>query len=69
VEFIKLLVIEIGNIMTKTEAMKGADDYFMETGQHAHVVTYGGSYEWFCHSYFDNGFSGGRIVYSTWNSR
>jgi len=55
--------------MTKTEAMKGADDYFMETGQHAHVVTYGGSYEWFCHSYFDNGFSGGRIVYSTWNSR
>lgn len=56
--------------MKKTEAMKGADDYYMTTGQHAHVVTMGGSYEWFCHSYFDNGISENmRIVYSTWNEK
>ena len=55
--------------MKKVEAKEKADAYYMETGQHAHVVTYGGTYEWFSHAYFDNGYEGGRIVYSTWNEK
>jgi len=55
--------------MKKTEAKEQADAYYMETGQHAHVVCLYGDYEWFCTSYFDNGYEGGRIVYSTWNTK
>ena len=56
-------------MMKKTEAIEKADKAFMETGEHFHVVDFGGTYEFFCTSYFDNGFEGGRIVYSTWNTR
>ena len=56
--------------MKKTEAMEQADKFYIENGEHAHVVTYGGTYEWFCHSYFDNGVNKEmRVVYSTWNER
>ena len=37
----------------------------MDTGEHAFVVDFGGMYEWFGESYFDNGFEGGKIVWGT----
>ena len=56
--------------MKKTKAMEEADAYYMSVGEHAHVVLMDGTYEWFCHSYFDNGTDRPmRIVYNTWDSR
>jgi len=56
--------------MKKVEAMKKADEYYMETGQHAHVVSMDGTFEWFCNSYFDNGTDREMIVvYNTWDSK
>ena len=55
---------------SKIEAREKADAYYMSTNEHAHVVTMNGVYEWFCHSYFDNGVGEEmRIVYSTWNEK
>jgi len=56
--------------MKKIKAMEEADAYFMETKEHAHVVTMSGDFEWFPHSYFDNGINEPmKVVYSTWNQR
>ena len=55
--------------MKKVEAMEAADKAYMDSGSHFHVVDLGGTFEYFCTAYFDHGFSGGRIVYSTWNTR
>ena len=54
--------------MKKTKAIEEADAFFMETGQHAHVVKMYGDFEWFCHSYFDNGVGEEmKVIYSTYN--
>lgn len=53
---------------SKVKAIEAADRAYMETGQHFHVVDFGGTYDFFCTAYFDNGFSHGKIVYNTWDS-
>ena len=54
--------------MKLTKAIEEADTYYMETGEHAHVVKVDGTFEWFCHSYFDNGTDREMVVvYNTWN--
>ena len=56
--------------MKLTEAIEKADEYYMETGEHAHVVNIDGVFEWYCHSYFDNGTDRPMmVVYNTWDSR
>ena len=56
-------------IKSKVEAIEKADKAYMDTGDHFHVVDFGGTYDFFCTAYFDNGFNGGKIVYSTWKTR
>ena len=51
--------------MKKKEAIKQADEFHAETGQHAFVVDTGGTFEWYCKDYFDHGFNDGYIVYGT----
>lgn len=46
-------------------AKRKAKEWHEQTGEHAYVVDFGGTYEWFGECYFDNGFEGGRIVWGT----
>jgi len=56
--------------MKKIEAMEEADAFYMKTGRHAHVVSVGGTYEWYSTAYFENGTDRPmRIVYNTWDTR
>ena len=56
--------------MTKDEAIAKADWFYSETGQHAHVVSVDGDFEWYCTSYFDNGTDREMIVvYNTWDAK
>lgn len=51
--------------MEKHKAIRMADQFKAETGQDAFVIDFGGTFDWFSESYFDNGFDGGYVVYGT----
>ena len=56
--------------MKITEAIAKADEYYMETGRHAHVVSIDGTHEWYTTAYFDNGTDRiMKVVYNTWDTK
>ena len=54
--------------MTKEKAIEEATAYKKETRDNAYVIKHdGGDFDWYCRHFFDNGFEGGYVVWSTEN--
>lgn len=52
--------------MLKNKAIKQAKAYKRDTNMDAYVIDCGNrKFDWFCRHYFENGFEGGKVVWST----
>jgi hypothetical protein len=51
--------------MKKDKAMAKARQWKEGTGEDAYVLDMGGTFEWYGESFFDNGYEGGTVVWST----